>query len=300
MKKWKSSDIGDQNGKIVIVTGANSGIGFETARCLALNNAEVIMACRNAEKCNLAAKAIKEEYPQAKLCVMPLDLSDLASVKRFAQLFQEKYDQLHILINNAGVMVPPYSKTKDGFELQFGVNHLGHFALTAQLFQTISKTKSSRIVNVSSMAHKNGGINFDDLHWQTRKYNAWKAYGDSKISNLYFTYELARKINQSGTDVLSVAAHPGWTATNLQRNSTFFNFLNPYFAQNIPQGALPTLYAATVDNVENGDFYGPDGFMEMKGHPKKTKSNRLSQDKNIANRLWKVSEELTNISFKTA
>ena len=191
---------------------------------------------------------------------MELDLANLESVRSFAENFKKKYSGLDLLINNAGVMIPPYSKTKDGFELQFGTNHLGHFALTALLFDAIKNTANSRIVNVSSAAHKTGNLNFDDLNWEKRKYKAWKAYGDSKICNLYFTYELQRKFEGKGYNIIAAAAHPGWTATDLQRHSGIFQFLNPLFAQKPEMGALPTLYAAVGPDVKSGDYYGPGGW----------------------------------------
>ena len=195
-------------------------------------------------------------------------------------------------------MIPPYSKTGDGFELQFGTNHLGHFALTALLIDLVRETKNSRIINVSSAAHKSGTIDFDDLNWAKRKYSAWRAYGDSKIANLYFTYELQRRLDIAGSKVIIAAAHPGWTATELQRHSGIFIALNSLFAQNVFMGALPTLYAATADNVCGGDYFGPSGWQEWRGYPKKVESNELSHDRNIAAQLWNVSEKLTNITFK--
>jgi len=193
-KNWTIENIPDQNKKIVIITGSNSGIGFEAARILANKNAKVIVAVRNLDKGNAAKLKITKENSKAEIEVIRLDLADLSSVKSFSDELKQKYDQLDILINNAGVMIPPYSKTKEGFELQMGVNHLGHFALTMQLLDIIKKTPNSRIVNVSSGAHKIGNINFDDFNWEKRQYKAWRAYGDSKIANLYFTKELAERI----------------------------------------------------------------------------------------------------------
>jgi NAD(P)-dependent dehydrogenase (short-subunit alcohol dehydrogenase family) len=217
-------------------------------------------------------------------------------VKNFANEFKQKYDKIDLLINNAGVMIPPYSKTKDGFELQMGTNHLGHFALSLQLLDIIENTPNSRIVNVASSAHKYGKINFDDLNWENRKYSAMRAYGDSKIANLYFTSELAKKL--AGKNVLVTAAHPGWTATELQRHSGLFEFFNGIFAMPQPQGALPTLRAAVDQNAKSGDYFGPDGWQEWRGYPVLVQPNKLAKDKSIAKKLWDVSEELTNISFK--
>ncbi len=295
--KWDANNVEDQKGKIAIVTGSSSGIGLETARVLTNKNAKVIIAVRNLEKGNNATDKIKGQNKNADVEVMKIDLADLESVKKFVEEFKSKYSNLDLLINNAGVMIPPYSKTKDGFELQFGTNHLGHFALTAQLFDLIKDTPNSRIVNVSSGAHKAGNINFNDLAWEKRNYKAWKAYGDSKIANLYFTYELARKLTGKNIDTITAAAHPGWTATDLQRHSSFVGLLNKFFAQGIDMGALPTLYAATVKDVKSGDYFGPSGWQEMKGYPKKVESNELSHDQKIAAKLWEVSEELTGVKF---
>ena len=297
-KKWTENDIPDQTGRVAVVTGANSGIGFETARALAVKGATVVLACRNLAKGQEALEKITTAHSVARVDLMVLDLSDLQSIREFAHVFKEKYDRLDLLINNAGVMVPPYSKTREGFELQFGTNHLGHFALTGLLIDVMINTGSGRIVNVSSMAHKAGKIDFDDLQWDTRQYKPWQAYGDSKIANLYFTSELQRRLNEKGAAVKVTAAHPGWTATDLQRNSGIVRFLNNFFAQKPEAGAWPTLLAA-VDSIANGgDFYGPRGFMEMKGHPQKVKTNKLAEDPTIAARLWDVSEQLTDVRYQ--
>jgi len=296
-KKWDINNIPDQKGRTVIVTGSSSGIGFETARVLALKNAEVVIAVRNSEKGKKAADEILKEKKDAKVVVMIIDLTDLSSVKEFADSFRKKYKKLDILINNAGVMVPPYSKTKDGFELQMGTNHMGHFSLTVQLLDMITGTKGSRIVNVSSMAHKYGNINFDDLNWEKRKYKPMRSYGDSKIANLYFTSELSKKLKEKGTDTKVTSAHPGWTATDLQRHNSAADFLNGFFAQKVNMGALPTLYAALIEDAESGDFFGPSGFMEMKGYPKKVSPNKLAQNQEKAEELWAVSEKLTGEKF---
>ena len=295
--KWDSTYIPAQNGKIVIVTGSSSGIGFETARVLAGKGATVIIAVRNLDKGNNASDKIKAQYKNADVHVMQLDLADLSSVKTFAENFKKNYSSLDLLINNAGVMIPPYSKTADGFELQFGTNHLGHFALTALLIDLIRKNDGARIVNVSSGAHRMGNINFDDLNWEKRKYKKWRAYGDSKIANLYFTYELSRRLKANGINLIVAASHPGWTATELQRYGGWMKPLNYIFAQDVSMGALPTLYAAVGDDTKTGDYFGPSGFQEMKGYPKKVDSNELSHDKNITAKLWDVSEKLTGIKF---
>ncbi len=295
--KWNVNNILDQTGRVVIVTGSSSGIGFEAARALANKNVKVIIAVRNLEKGNAAAGKIKAAYNNADVEVMQLDLASLDSIHQFVNTFKEKYKRLDLLINNAGVMIPPYSKTSNGFELQFGTNHLGHFALTGLLIDLINNTKDSRIVNVSSAAHKSGNIDFNDLNWEKRKYKAWRAYGDSKIANLYFTYELKRRLANVKSNTKVIAAHPGWTATDLQRHSGIFQFMNGFFAMKQEQGALPTLRAAIDETAQSGDFFGPDGFQEMRGYPVKVESNKLSHDKDIALKLWNVSEDLTRVKF---
>jgi len=296
-QKWDSNNVPDQKERVAIVTGSSSGIGYETAHVLASKNATVIIAVRNLEKGNAAADKIRSEHKNADVKVMELDLANLESVRNFGSVFKGNYIRLDLLINNAGVMMPPYSKTADGFELQFGTNHFGHFTLTGLLIDLILKTENSRIVNVSSAAHKSGKIDFSDLNWEKRKYKKMQSYGDSKIANLYFSYELQRRLNRAGSNTIAVASHPGWTATELQRHVGFVNFLNRFFAQDIEMGALPTLYAATALDVKSGDYYGPSGWQEMKGYPKKIGSNELSHDTEIAEKLWAVSEEITGIRY---
>ncbi len=300
MSNWTAENIPNQKPRVAIVTGSSSGIGFEAARVLAGKGATVVIAVRNLEKGKAAAEKIDAEFKDADLHILELDLANLESVKEFAGNFNEEYSRLDLLINNAGVMIPPYSKTKDGFELQFGTNHLGHFALTGRLLDLLIATANSRIVNVSSGAHRYGNLNFDDLNWEKRKYKQWTAYGDSKIANLYFTFELDRKLKESNIGVLTTAAHPGYTATDLQRNMGFATILNGLFAQSIEMGTLPTLRAAFDDAAKGGEFYGPDGLMGMRGFPIKVESNDLSQDQEIALKLWEVSEELTGLEFEFA
>lgn len=296
--QWNAENIPSQAGRIAIVTGSSSGIGYETARVLANKQAEVILAVRNLDKGNTALAKILQQNPDAKVKVLELDLANLASVKNFAANFKANYSQLDLLINNAGVMIPPYTKTIDGFELQFGTNHLGHFALTGQLLSLLINTRGSRIVNVSSAAHAMGNLDLDDLHWEKRSYAKWKAYGDSKLANLYFTYELDRQLKAHNLDSIVTASHPGWTATELQRTASFIAFLNGFFAQDITMGALPTLRAAIEPDLKGSEYFGPQGFMEIRGYPVKVKSNELSQDQAIAKKLWSVSEKLTKVKFE--
>lgn len=294
---WTADQLGNQSGRVAIVTGSNSGIGFETARVLAEKGATVIMACRNLDKARPKADEIRAAHPDANVEVMQLDLSDLDSVQRFAGEFLAEYSRLDLLINNAGIMVPPYAKTAQGFESQFGVNHLGHFALTGALLDIITNTPGARIVTVSSVAHLMGKIDFSDLNWE-KGYKAQAAYGQSKLANLLFTYELQRRLAAAGKDTLSVASHPGWTETGLQDHAKAAKFLNRFLAQQPDMGALPTLYAATEPSVNGAQYFGPSGFMEMSGPPKRVKSNKRSHDKNVAERLWNVSEDLTGVHFQ--
>ena len=295
--KWDSRNIPNQQGKWVIITGATSGLGKEATRVLAGKNANVVMAVRNTEKGEGVAQEIKKIFPNATIEVRKLDLNSLTSVKSFADGILASHNQLNILINNAGVMACPFSKTEDDLEIQMGVNHMGHFALTGHLMPLLKKTKNSRIVATSSIAHRQGDINFDDINWKERKYVTGKAYGDSKLANLYFTYELARKLEGDTDGPKVTAAHPGWTTTELQRHSLMFRILNPIFSQKVADGALPTLRAAVDDNAKPGDYYGPKGFMEMKGAPVVVKSNEMSHNKTNAKRLWDLSEKITGVQY---
>ena len=293
---WSAQQLDDQKSRVAIVTGANSGIGFETARALAEKGATVVMACRNPDKAGEKADQIRSAHPVADVEVMRLDLSDLDSVRQFAKAFRAKHARLDLLINNAGIMVPPHGKTAQGFETQLGVNHLGHFALTGSLLDLLLRTPGSRVVTVSSIAHYFGRIDFSDLNFE-KDYNAQAAYGQSKLANLLFTYELQRRLDRAGKDTIAVAAHPGWTETNLQKHAKSVRFLNRFFAQEPRMGALPTLYAATETGVKGAEYYGPSGLLEMNGPPKRVKSNKRSHDPNVAERLWNVSEDLTGVQF---
>ena len=295
--KWNSDNIPNQNGRVVIITGATSGLGKEATKVLASKGATVVMAVRNTNKGEVVAKEITNSFPDAKIDVREMDLNSLKSVKSFANGINESYDHLDILINNAGVMACPFSKTEDDFEIQMGVNHLGHFALTGLLMPILKKTKDARIVATSSIAHRQGKIDFEDINWEKRKYVTGKAYGDSKIANLYFAYELTRKLKGDENAPRVTAAHPGWTSTDLQRHSLMFRVLNPIFSQNVENGTLPTLRAAIDDNAQSGEYYGPGGFMEMKGAPVAVKSNDLSYNEGNAKLLWDLSEKMTGIKF---
>lgn len=303
---WTAENIPDLSGKTFIVTGANSGLGLETSRVLASKGARVIMTARNLKKGQAALESIKKSYPEADLELKSLDLADLSSVRSFAADILAEEEQIDGLINNAGVMMIPRMETKDGFEMQFGTNHLGHFALTGLLINRLLENPTARIVNVSSLMHTRGEMNFDDLMGQ-ENYDETAAYGQSKLANLLFTYELQRRLEAAGKDLLAVAVHPGYTDTNLQAvgpelsGSKFRAFImsiaNRLFAQDVEIGALPTLYAATAADVNPCDYIGPGGFNEMRGYPKKVSSNAASHNLQDAKKLWEISEELTGVTY---
>lgn len=305
--QWTVQDIPDQSGKVVIVTGSNSGIGYEAALALAGKNAQVVLTARSVDKGEAAARNIRAKYPQAAVAVMQLDLADLKSVRSFVQAFLAKYMRLDILINNAGVMAIPKCKTVDGFEMQFGTNHLGHFALTGLLLPILQASPKGRIVTVSSGVHVSGEMRFDDLQGE-QSYERWSAYAQSKLANLLFAYELQRQLAATGSSLISVGCHPGYAATNLQSagpqmdGSAFrlwmMKLANAIMAQGQDMGALPTLYAAVAADVNGCDYIGPTGLGGMRGYPAKVMSNNKSYDEALAKRLWKVSEELTGVVYK--
>jgi len=296
-ENWNESNIPDQSGKIFIVTGSTSGLGKEIATVLARKNATVIMAVRNIKKAESVANEILTENKNAKIDTQELDLTSLESVKNFSHQIIKKYKTLDCLINNAGIMACPYSKTKDGFEIQMSTNHLGHFALTGQLISLLKKTPNSRVVNVSSIAHTSGNIDFGDLNWEKRKYRTWSAYSDTKLANLYFTYELSRKLGEDKGNPIILASHPGWTATDLQRFSGVANFMNIFLGQKVNIGALGGLRAATDPTAKSNDYFGSPSMGGMKGYPVLVKSNELSYNTDNAKKLWKLSEELTGVRY---
>jgi NAD(P)-dependent dehydrogenase (short-subunit alcohol dehydrogenase family) len=303
---WIEENIPELSGKVAIVTGANSGLGLETARVLARKGAHVVLAVRSATRGGLAAEAIRADAPSASLAVMLLDLASLKSVRGFAQAFVAAHDRLDMLLNNAGVMAIPNRRTADGFEMQFGTNHLGHFALTGLLMPRILTTPGARVVTMSSAAHMIGKIHFDDLSGE-RSYAKWGAYGKSKLANLLFAYELQRRFAAAGSGAISVAAHPGYAATNLQLvgpqmegakfNLRVMSAANRVFAQSAAMGALPEIYAATSPEVRGGDFIGPGGLLGGRGFPTKAESSRRSHDPKTAARLWAISEQLTGVTY---
>ena len=303
--RWTAADIPDQSGRVAVVTGANSGLGMATARELARAGARVVMACRNLEKGRVAADAVVTEVPGAEVEVWPLDLADLDSVREFGERFVSQHDRLHLLVNNAGIMAPPRRLTKDGFESQFGTNHLGHFALTGRLLDCLLAASEPRVVTVSSGAHRLGRINFSDLQGE-RRYIRWLAYGQSKLANLMFCFELQRRATAAGVSLRSMAAHPGYARTNLQfaappvHERVAMAVTNLVVAQSADMGALSSLYAATAVDLPGGSFIGPDGLMEGRGHPHVVTAAPKAYDEVAWQRLWQASEQLTGVNFEFA
>lgn len=287
--------------RVAVVTGANVGLGYETAKVLAEKEFTVILACRNLDKANKAISRIKKLNPQAKLQSLRLDLCSNKSVLEFATAFAQNYDRLDLLINNAGVMMPPYDTTEDGLESQMAANYFGHFLLTSLLLPSLEQTKGSRTVALSSLAHAWGDINFQDINSQKR-YNARQVYGQSKLACLMFTYELARKLESKNYQTSSLAAHPGVTITEIGRNIPQLlvglgHLISPFLFQKPDKGALPILRAALDPKAKNGEYYGPDGFRQYKGKPLKVSSDRNSRDERKAQKLWEMTEDLLGIAF---
>ncbi len=303
-EKWRLENMPDLTGKVIIVTGGNSGLGFESVKAFAGKGAEVILTSRSTEKGEAAKLEILKNTPGGKITVMELDLMDFASIKKFANSFKEKYDKLDVLLNNAGIMTTPYFLTKDGLEAQNGTNHFGHFALTGQLLDLIKKTPGSRVVNVSSNAHKYGKMDFGNLLFENGNgYTPMKSYSRSKLANLLFTYELQRAFMANDIESIAVAAHPGASRTNLGRFLENKWWFKPVFSLMVPftqdqaQGALPQIRTAVDPKVKGGDYYGPSGFGEMKGDPVLVKSNEASHHRADAWKLWEESEKLTGINY---
>jgi NAD(P)-dependent dehydrogenase (short-subunit alcohol dehydrogenase family) len=297
-RKWGAADIPDQTGRTAVITGANSGIGREAARYLAARGARVVLACRDEDKARAVAAEIAGELG-AEADTVALDLSSLESVRAAAAELRSRYPRLDLLVNNAGVMMPPLGRTADGFELQLGTNHLGHFALTGLVLPSLLEVPGSRVVTVSSNGHRAGRINFDDLQWESHRYRRMGAYGQSKLANLLFTYELQRRLAAAGDPTIAVAAHPGFSDTALTRYMPAWMQLGARLApsQGATMGALPTVRAATDPAAAGGDYYGPAGLGEMTGPPKRVGSSARSRDEAAARRLWTVSEELTGVTF---
>lgn len=306
MSRWTTADIPALSGMTAVVTGANSGLGFQVAVELARAGARVVLACRSERTGGEAVLRLKGQVPPADVTLGSLDLASLASVADFAECYLGEHRSLDLLVNNAGVMAIPYARTADGFEMQFGTNHLGHFALTGRLLPALLTGRASRVVTVSSFAHRMGRIDFSDLHAE-RHYQKWTAYGSSKLANLLFSYELQRRAEAAGAALRALAAHPGYAATNLQsrgpqlagsRVSEVGAALgNRLFGQSAAAGALPTLRAATEPDAAGGTFFGPGGPLQMRGHPKPVQSSSAAHDPEVARRLWAASEELTGVRY---
>ncbi len=305
-KKWTSADIPDLSGRTAVVTGANSGLGFETARRLARAGATVVMACRDKDKGQAALARLTGLEPPARAGLMGLDLADLSSVARFAESLAGQYEKVDILCNNAGVMALPYGETADGFEMQFGTNHLGHFALTGRLLPLLLAAPAARVVTMASNAHRFAGAD-PDIIKDGSKYRRWRVYGTTKLANLLFAYELQRRFASAARPATSMASHPGYSSTELQTKGAvmsgsrlkvrLWRVINRVAAQGPEKGALPALYAACADGVRGGSYFGPDGPGESYGHPTEVRSSERSYDTELAARLWALSEELTDVSY---
>jgi len=303
---WDEDRLPDLSGRAAVVTGGNGGLGLETVRGLARAGAQVWIACRSTGKGEDAAREIRGELPHAKLEVLELDLARLRSIRAFAEELARRLPALDLLVNNAGVMALPRRETADGFELQLGTNHLGHFALTGLLLPTLLAAPAARVVTVSSAVHRGGRIDFSDPHGR-RRYHKWRAYAQSKLANLLFAFELARRAERAGLALRSLAAHPGYAATNLQgvgarmEGSRLTERLmalgNRLVAQGAAEGAWPTLRAATDPEAANGDFFGPSGLLELRGRPRKVEPARRARDEEVARRLWSLSEQATGVRY---
>lgn len=302
---WTEDDIGDQSDRVVVITGANSGIGWEAARALAQHGATVVLGCRSRSKADAALAEIEATEPSGTVEILDIDLGDLDSVATAAAEFADRHDRLDVLVNNAGLMATPNQRTAQGFEMQIGVNHFGHFALTGHLMPSLLAGADSRVVSISSQGHRPGKIDFDDINSE-QSYSPWPAYFQSKLANLLFIRELQRRLEEAGDDVIAVAAHPGLSSTNLGHEpsgtlSAMMNKARPVFdrlfSQSAQMGALPTLRAAVDPDVAGGDYFGPDGLGEQRGHPVKRDMSKRAKNDADARRLWELSEELTGVTY---
>jgi NAD(P)-dependent dehydrogenase (short-subunit alcohol dehydrogenase family) len=304
---WTTADIPDQSGRTIVVTGATSGLGLRSAEALAGAGARVIMACRNPEKAEVAREGVAALATGPGPEVIALDLADLASVRACAGALEAAGERIDVLLNNAGVMAVPKRRTVDGFELQFGTNHLGHFALTGLLLPALLRADAPRVVNVASNAHKFGAMRWDDLNWEHGRYSRWRAYGQTKLANLLFSSELQRRAIAAATPLLVASAHPGYAATHLSTAgpemagnavmARLAKLADRLVAQSDAEGALPQLYAATMADVAPDDYFGPDGFAEQRGHPTRVNRTRAASDPAAGARLWRASERLTGVVY---
>ena len=306
LPRWTADELPDLSDRVIVVTGANGGLGFATTKALARHGAHVIMACRSAEKAAEAARRIEDESPAGRVEPWALDLASLRSIEAFAERLTAQHDELYALCNNAGVMALPRRVTADGFEMQLGTNHLGHYALTGRLLPLLLAAEGSRVVTVTSMMHRMGRIDFDDLQGE-HHYRKWAAYSQSKLANLLFTYELQRRLSAAKVETFAVAAHPGYSDTNLQTEAArmtgsviagrLMAAATRVAAQSPEMGALPSLYALTAEDVHGGDFIGPGGLMQMWGYPAKVEPAPVAKDPELASRLWAVSQQLTGVRY---
>lgn len=300
MSAWAPEQIPDLSGRTMVVTGANSGLGLESTRLLAGRGARVVLACRSREKAEAAMQGIRAEQPGADVAFMALDLTDLDSVQAFADRFRRRFPRLDVLLNNAGLMAPPLQRTKQGVEVQFGTNHLGHFALTGLLLEALEAAPEPRVVCISSTAHRIGNIYFDNLDARNG-YSRWRFYGQSKLANLMFALELHRRLEARGSKIRSIAAHPGYSTTNLQRYVPGGRLFNALLAQAREIGCYPGVFAATASEAQSGGYYGPGGFLEMRGrHPVPAFVRGLAKDRDLAEKLWDISEALTGVRYPGA
>ena len=309
MAKWTASDIPDQTGRTILITGANSGLGLRSAEALAAAGARVLMACRNATKAAAAQQQVAAKATGPAPEVVPLDLSDLDDVATCAKRLADDLERIDVLMNNAGVMAVPKARTAQGFEMQMGTNHLGHFALTGRVLPLLLAADAPRVITISSFGHKPGHIRWDDPNWEKGRYSAWPAYFQTKLANLLFTTELDRQAGEHGDKLLAAAAHPGYAATNLvasgpgSANAVMRRggaVVDKLLGQPDSMGALPQLYAATMPDVDGNDYFGPDGLLEQRGYPTKVGRTRKAQDADAAKRLWALSEDLTGVSYTWA
>lgn len=298
--KWSFEDIPDLSDNVMVVTGSNRGLGFVVASQLARHNAHVIMAVRNVDQGELAKQEILSSFPEATIDVFKLDLANLSSIQSFTTEFKHKFSRLDVLLNNAGitssVKIPTHSTTEDGFEYFFGVNHLGTYAVTGSLFDVLKQTPDSRVVTVSSLSHRQAKMNFEDIMFE-KKYSRGKIYGQSKLANLLFGYELSRLIQQNNLPMESIVVHPGFAKSSKKSQGFLVDLGKKLLAQSSEQGALPLLYGMIGPDVENGDFIGPDGFMGIKGYPKRVTSSQRSYNEDDALKIWQLSQELTKVTF---
>lgn len=304
MPRWTAQDMPDQTGRSVVVTGANTGLGLASARALAAKGAHVVLACRDADRGTSALDEVAQVATGEAPELVVLDLADLDSVRSCAATLDDRLERLDVLMNNAGVMAMPLRRTAQGFEMQIGTNHLGHFALTGLLLATLLRAPAARVVTVSSVGHRMGRIRLDDLNWERGRYQRWLAYGQSKLANLAFTSELQRRAGVADAPLTAVAAHPGTSATELGRylpGARLSSVVNPLVrrltSQPADMGALPQLYAATMPDVAGDDYWGPDGLLEQRGHPEKVGRSRAAGDADTARRLWDLSEQLTGVTY---